>query len=180
VRGFSQKEGVDYNEVFRPVARFDTIQAVLSIAAKEHLELAQFDVKMAFLNGVLDEEIFMEQPEGFNDGTDRVCELHKSLYGLKQSPRCWNKHFKEVLKDYGLCESKADPCLFYSANNCGKLVVVIYVDDGLVAATDKGKIKEFLQCLEKEFKITSEPCGYFLNILIKQEQDGSIFISQSA
>lgn len=85
-RGFSQREGIDYNETFNHVARFDTIRAVLSVAANENLKMAQFDVKTAFLNGILDEEIYMDQPEGFEDETNRVCKLQKSLYGLKQSP----------------------------------------------------------------------------------------------
>ncbi|KMQ86264.1 retrovirus-related pol polyprotein from transposon tnt 1-94, partial [Lasius niger] len=113
VRGFSQREGLDYNETFSPVGRFDTIRLVLSIAANEHLELAQFDVKTAFLNGVIEEEIYMMPPEGFDDNSGRVCKLQKSLYGLKQSPRCWNLRFKQVLLDFKLNESTADPCLFY-------------------------------------------------------------------
>lgn len=84
--GFNQKEGADFSEIFSPVARFDTIRAVWSVAASEGLELAQFDVKTAFLNGLLEEEIYMDQPEGFQDGTNRVCKLEKSLYRLKQSP----------------------------------------------------------------------------------------------
>lgn len=101
VRGFSQREGIDFNETFSPVARFDTIRTVLSIAANERLELAQFDVKTAFLNGVIEENIYMDQPEGFEDDTDRVCKLHRSLYGLKQSPRCWNEKFRDVMINLG-------------------------------------------------------------------------------
>lgn len=86
--------------------------------------MAQFDVKTAFLNGVITEDIFMDQPEGYEDGTTRVCKLHKSLYGLKQSPRCWNKRFKDVSTNFGLCESSADPCLFYRIIGNEKLIVV--------------------------------------------------------
>lgn len=86
VRGFSQKKDIDYNESFSHVARFDTIRAMLSVSANEHLELAQFDVQTAFLNGILEEDIYMAQPEGFKDETNRVCKLDKSLYGLKQPP----------------------------------------------------------------------------------------------
>ena len=88
VRGFSQIEGVDFFETFSPVARFDTIRALLSLAVNENLVLKQFDIKTAFLNRNLEEEIFMKQPAGFEDGSGRVCKLLKSLYGLKQAPHC--------------------------------------------------------------------------------------------
>lgn len=88
IRGFYQRKGVDYNETFSPVARFDKIRAILSITANQGLHLAQFDVKTAFLNGVLHEDVFMDQPEGFDDGSGRLCKLLKSLYGLKQASRC--------------------------------------------------------------------------------------------
>ena len=177
-KGYSQKQGVDYNETFSPVARFDTIRTVLSVAANEKLELKQFDVKSAFLNGVLQEEIFMEQPEGFQDSTRKVCKLNKSLYGLKQSPRCWNERFKDVLFRFGLRESEADSCLFYRVTSADKLIVVIYVDDGLVAATKKSTADEFLKELKATFQITSGDVGYFLNMLIEVRDDGSVFIGQ--
>lgn len=179
-RGFSQRAGLNYNETFSPVARFDTIRSVLSVAANEQLKLAQFDVKTAFLNGIIEEEIYMSQPEGFNDGSGRVCKLQKSLYGLKQSPRCWNQRFKQVLRDFELNESDADPCLFYRCSKEDKLFVVLYVDDGLVAASKMSRTNEFLQKLETEFKITSGPLESFLNVLIKCEKDGSIFINQKS
>lgn len=96
-RGFSQIHGIDFNETFSPVARFDTIRAILSVAANEHLELAQFDVKTAFLNGSLEEEIYMDLYINLRASkTGLVCKLHKSLYGLKQSPRCWNAKIQGV------------------------------------------------------------------------------------
>lgn len=83
IRGFSQRKGIDYEETFSPVARLDTMRMNLSIAASERLNLAQFDVKTAFLNSIIKEDIYMEQSQGYEDGTDRVCKLQKSLYGLK-------------------------------------------------------------------------------------------------
>ena len=85
---------------------------MLSVAAKEKLHLSQFDVATAFLYGDLDEEIFMKQPEGYDDGTDKVCRLQKSLCGLKQAPRCWNKKFNDFLVKHDFKSSDAEPCLF--------------------------------------------------------------------
>lgn len=177
-RGFSQKEGVDFNQTFSPVARFDTIRAVLSVAASENLKVAQFDVKTAFLNGFLEEKVYMDQPKGFQDDTDRVCKLEKSLYGLKPSPRCWNKRFKEVLLRIGLYESKTDPCLYYRKEKDRKLLVILYVDDGLIAASREEDVDALLQYLRENFKITHEPLGYFLNVNITRRCDGSILINQ--
>lgn len=113
IKGCSQKEGIDYLETFSPVVRFDTVRIVLSIAARENLLLRQFDIKTAFLYGTLNEEIYMQQPKGFEDGTPCVYKLLKSLYGLKQAPRQWSELFTDFLTDCNLKESEADPCLFY-------------------------------------------------------------------
>jgi hypothetical protein len=178
VRGFSQREGIDYTETFSPVARFDTIRAVLSIAADEKLELSQFDVKTAFLHGFIDEEIYMEQPEGYNDGSQRVCKLLRSLYGLKQSPRCWNKRFKDVLMNLEFQESTADPCLYFRITGNDKIILVLYVDDGIVAATNRQSINIFLDKLKEEFQITVDTLGCFLNVQIERSIDGTIHITQ--
>lgn len=84
------------------------------MAANEKLELAQLDVETAFLNGVIEEELYIQQSEGYEDGSTRVCKLRKNLYGLKQAPRCWNKRFKDILTSFGLQESIAD--LFVSSH----------------------------------------------------------------
>lgn len=179
VRGFNQKPGVDFQETFSPVVRFDTLRSVLSVAASENLHLAQFDVKTAFLNGHLFEDIYMTQSEGFSDSTDRVCKLLRSIYGLKQSPRCWNQRFKDEVSDLGLSESTDDPCLLVRNVDGNKLLVVLYVD-GLVAATRKSDAEEFLKQLQSRFKIAIEKFGCFLNLQISQEKDGSVVIHQQS
>ena len=110
-KGHVQKAGIDYDETFRPVTWYDTVRAVLAVAAVERLQLRQFDVKTAFLYGTLQEEVYMRQPEGFDDGSGRVCMLKRRLYGLKQSPRCWNKRFVDLREKERLKVRTADPCL---------------------------------------------------------------------
>lgn len=135
-------------------------------------------MKTAFLNSEVKEEIYMSQPEEFQDGSGRVCKFQKSLYGLKQSLRCWNQRFKQVLLDFNLKQSTADPCLFYHCAGRDKLIVVLYVDDGIVVATEEARINNFLKKLERVFKITYGPLECFLNVQIRHEDDGSIFINQ--
>ena len=112
-KGFSQEEGIDYTKTFSPVTKFDSIRAILSVAAADKLSLIHFDIKTAFLYGDLDHVIYMKQPMGYEDGSNRVCKLRKSLYGLKQSSRCWNERFKDFLAKYGMLRSDADPCLYF-------------------------------------------------------------------
>ena len=111
-QGFSQTPGVDFNETFTPVARFGTIRSLLAMGVKRNMSIHKMDV--TFLNGNLKEDIYMRQPEGFEEPghEDQVCHLHKSLYSLKQSPRCWYKQFSTQLECTGFKQSKADPCLF--------------------------------------------------------------------
>ncbi len=108
-RSFTQTFGVDYNETFAPVVKFVSIRCILALAAIENMEIHQMDVKTAFLNGDLEKEIYMEQPEGFaQEGEYLVCKLHKSLYGLKQSPGAWNQKLDVFLKNIKFVRSDAD------------------------------------------------------------------------
>lgn len=179
-KGFAQKAGIDFDETFSPVARYDTVRSVLAVTAQEHLCLQQFDVKTAFLYGTLQEEVFMTQPEGFDDESGRVCLLRKSLYGLKQAPRCWNLCFVNFLEGHELRASNADPCLFIRHRGEKKLFIVIYVDDGLVVGTDQVEVEEFMDQLTQTFKITRGSLTQFLGMSITKLSDGSIFINQSA
>jgi hypothetical protein len=151
------RAGSDFTEMYSPVARFDTIHAVLNVAASEKLSLAHFDVKTAFLNGDLDEVIYMKQPTGYEDGTNRVCMLKKSLYGLKQAPRCWNRKFTAFLDKYGLQCSEADPCLFINSTEGHELLIALYVDDGLVAAQNATDLQicRAAESTKEQMKLTS-------------------------
>jgi hypothetical protein len=138
-RGYAQKQGTDCDETFSPVARYDTVRTLLAVAASKNMKLKQFDVKTAFLCREL-EEVYIEQTEGFDDGSSRVCRLKRSLYGLKQAPRCWNKRFINFMEKAELKNSAADPCLFYRKHEDSFLYIAIYVDDGLVVGNKDGEI----------------------------------------
>lgn len=114
-KGFTQKERVDFNEVFSPVVKHSSIRLLLAVTAFYDLELDQMDVRTALLRGNLDEEIFMTQPEGFiEEGSeDLVCLLKKSLYGLKQSPRQWYLRFDQLMNKHGYYKSSYDNCVYY-------------------------------------------------------------------
>jgi hypothetical protein len=113
-RGFTQTYGVDYNETFAPVTKFTSIRCILALAALEDMEIHQMDVKTTFFNGKLEEEIYMEQLQGFvhQGGEHLVCKLHKSLYGLKQSPRAWNQKLDAFIKSIEFMKSEADPSVY--------------------------------------------------------------------
>ena len=114
-KGFSQKYGIDYDETFAPVAKFTSIRIILTLAAKHKLMLHQMDVKTAFLNGVLDEDICMQKPDGYVDQAhpDNVCKLKRSLYGVKQAPRLWNQTIDASMLECGFtkCAMASTWCL---------------------------------------------------------------------
>ena len=149
-------------------------------AAVSRMQICQFDSKTAFLHGELTEEIFMDQPKGFEDGTGRVCNLKRALYGLKQAARCWNKKFVECLTEFNLKATSADPCVFKSHNDGETLILAIYIDDGLVASTSETKISDLLQHLAVALEITAAPLGLFLGMEVEHYPDGSIFVHQAA
>lgn len=167
VKGCSQIEGIDFDKTFAPVARHETIRMFISVAAQKGFILKQFDIKTAFLHGKISETIYMRQPDGFDDGTGRVCLLLKSLYGLKQAPRAWNEVFTSFLSKYGLVQSKSDPCLFVGDD----INLVIYVDDGLIAARSVGAAEEFLNSLKDRFEATIKNADFFLGYQIDYDID---------
>ena len=122
-QGFSQKYGKDYDETFCPVVRPESIRTVIALAVKKGLKLHQMDITTAFLNGELEEEVYMKQPEGFiADGQEHlVCKVRKSIYGLKQSPRCWNS-LNAQLKTMGFNQSASDPCIYISLEEMSYLL----------------------------------------------------------
>ena len=135
VKGYSQKEGVDYTETFAPVARMSDLRALLAVVAADDLELHQMDVKTAFLNGDLTEEIYMKQPPGFVvPGKERlVCRLNKALYGLKQAGRSWYKKMDSTLSKLGFTALPTDNCIYVQRSDADAVFLLLYVDDLLIA-----------------------------------------------
>lgn len=178
-KGFLQRRGVDYRETYSPVVRYESIRVLLTIAASNDYELGQFDITTAFLYGELEEEIYMELPEGHNAGQDKYCRLLKSLYGLKQSPRQWNKKFKEFLERYNFVASSADLCIFRGEVNGDEVLLGLYVDDGLLVAKSEKAIKTVLENLKKDFKVTVGKADYFVGLeIFRKRETKEIFICQ--
>ncbi|GJT64757.1 retrotransposon protein, putative, ty1-copia subclass [Tanacetum coccineum] len=133
-KGYTQLYGVDYEETFSPVADIRAIRILISIAAYYDYEIWQMDVKTAFLNGYLDEDIYMVQPEGFVDPNHprKVCKLQRSIYGLKQASRSWNKRFDEEIKRFGFAQNLDEPCVYQKASGSNVTFLILYVDDIII------------------------------------------------
>lgn len=155
VKGYSQAEGIDYKKTFSQIARFYTVRIMWSVAVRENLKLSQFDITTAFLYGNLEENIFIKQPEGFDDVTLRVCKWEKSLFELKQAPRFWTERFSNFGKNFGFQSSSADSCFYIYKRDKFKMFLSIYVDDGLLAAIHECLINDFFCELNKEFNTTT-------------------------
>ena len=144
-QGYSQKEGLDYDETLSPVVQSESVHSVIALMSKNGLKLHQMDITTAFLNGDLEEEVYMKQPEGFlADGQEHlVCRLKKSIYGLKQSPRCWNQVLDAQLKLMGFKQSTSDPCIYTSKTKLdGLFILGMYVDDILLAGKSQQKLAQ--------------------------------------
>ena len=155
-KGYAQKEGIDYNDVFSPVVKHSSIRILLALVAQLNLELAQLDVKTAFLHGELEEEIYMTQPEGYTDagGRNWVCKLNKSLYGLKQSPRQWYKRFDSFMRRQKYTRSKYDNCVYLQKLHDGSFIyLLLYVDDMLIASKSQNEIDKLKAQLNQEFEM---------------------------
>lgn len=131
-KGCSQVYGLDYDETFAPVVRYTSIRVLFALAARGQFEIDQMDATTAFLQGDIEEKIYMKQPEMFDDGSGRVCLLRKSIYGLKQASRQWNKKLNQVLLSGGYVRSTLDPCVYMCRNGSSVVYAAIYVDDILI------------------------------------------------
>ena len=150
VKGYSQKEGIDYGKVFSPVARMESIRILISIDAQEEWELHHMDVKTAFLNREIKEDIYISQPEGFEikGKEDHILKLQKVLYGLKQAPRAWNSKPNEVSIQKGFVRSKNDYAVYYEKVMQERLIIGVYVDDMIITGPNSCKIKKFKKSMK--------------------------------
>jgi hypothetical protein len=150
-KGFRQVEGVDYREIFAPVASSFTFRALMAAVAVNSWHVRQMDFKQAFLNGALLEDVYVAQPEGFKDGSARVLKLLKSLYGLKQAPKAWHDTLKAALLQLGYTQSMSDPCLFFKEGSW----LLLYVDDQLLVGPDLNLLQAVVALLQARFDLTN-------------------------
>lgn len=175
-KGFSQVYGIDYTETYCSVVQIMTTRLILAYAAQEKLAIRQFDVKTAFLYGELREEIYMNAPDGFAE-PNTVWKLRRSLYGLKQSPRMWSEKFSSFMRDIGLEMSSYDNSVFFKWDPL--IIIIVYVDDGLIFARNDTDIIKILKQLKDKFEIRELEVNNYrgLEVVVK---DDAILIHQAS
>ncbi|KAI5338773.1 hypothetical protein L3X38_018045 [Prunus dulcis] len=155
-KGYTQKPGTDFNETFAPVARLDTVRTLIALAAQKRWKLFQLDVKSAFLNGVLHDEVYVDQPPGFvvKDKEDRVYRLKKALYDLKQAPRAWYEEINSYFTAVGFQKSPSEATLYVKAAESGILIVSLYVDDIIYTGSSEELVMSFKTEMMKRYEMT--------------------------
>ncbi|XP_071680467.1 uncharacterized protein [Lolium perenne] len=174
-KGFKQRYGIDYEDTFSPVVKAATIRLVLAVSVSKGWSLRQLDVKNAFLHGVLEEEVYMKQPPGYENPNApyHVCKLDKSLYGLKQAPRAWFSKLSSKLQELGFLASKADTSLFIYNKSGIIIFVLVYVDDIIVTSSSNKAITALLQDLGSAFALKDlGDLHFFLGIEVKKFNQG--------
>ena len=174
-QGYRQEEGIDFDETFAPVARLEAIRIFLAYAAFMGFIVYQMDVKSAFLNGKLCEEVYVKQPPGFESSEfpNHVCKLHKALYGLKQAPRAWYDTLSKFLLKNRFTRGTIDSTLFTFKDKGAVLIVQIYVDDIIFGSTDVNLSKRFAKLMTKQYEMSMMgELTYFLGFQIKQSPKG--------
>ncbi|GKD26557.1 retrovirus-related pol polyprotein from transposon TNT 1-94 [Tanacetum coccineum] len=180
-QGYNQQEGIDYDETYAPVARLESIRILLAYACALDFKLFQMDVKSAFLNGFINEEVYVAQPLGFIDfeKPDHVYKLKKALYGLKQAPKAWYDRLKAFLIKHEYKMGMVDNTLFTKKKSSNLIIVQIYVDDIIFGSTCQDICDEFAKIMHDEFEMSMMgELNFFLGLQIKQIEDG-IFFNQS-
>jgi hypothetical protein len=177
-------EGLDFSETFAPVAKFTSIRILLSLAAAKNWECHHMDVKTAFLNGDLEEEIYMVQPEGFvKPGEEHlVCKLIKSLYGLKQSSRAWNKKLHVELTKRGFTRCEADHSVYFKRDEAGQVYLLVYVDDIIILADSQVALQACKDALSTTFKMTDlGETSHFLGMEVHRDREARLmYLHQAA
>ena len=173
-KGYAQRYGIDFTETFAPVVRFSSLRAILALAASNDYEVHQMDVKTAFLNGDLDEDIYMHQPDGYrvSGGQEQhVWKLRKSLYGLKQAGRAWNKTMDAALIELGLRPTHSDSCVYVMRNSNTVMYLLVYVDDLLLVASDSDQLASVKTQLGNRFDMKDMgEAQFILGVQIKRDR----------
>ena len=178
-KGFMQVPGLDFHETYAPTCKPETMRTLFALAAQWGLELHQMDIKTAYLNSPLTETVYMEQPEGFTEGNDKVCLLQRSVYGLKQAGRDWYQTLSSFLEETGFIRSKNDFCLFTSSVGDELCYVLLWVDDIIIGCKSKGRINKLRDDFNQRFRLDDRgPLAWFLGMIIKQ-QSGAVTVSQT-
>ena len=180
-KGYAQEYGVDYEEVYAPVARMDTVRMILALAAQRGWCVFQLDVKSAFLHGKLAENVYVEQPRGYEIKNEehKVYKLNKALYGLKQAPRAWFSRIESYFRNEGFKKEDSEQTLFTKVKQGKHLIISLYVDDLIYTGDDEKMMSEFIESIMKEFDMSDlGKMRYFLGIEVVQF-DGGVFISQT-
>ncbi|CAH9114563.1 unnamed protein product [Cuscuta europaea] len=181
VKGYNQQEGIDYSETFAPVARIEAIRLFMAYAAHKNFTIYQMDVKTAFLNGILKEEVYVDHLERFisEKYPDYVYRLDKALYGFKQAPRAWYEELSYILVDSGFSKGTIDTTLFIKRHGSDIILVQIYVDSIIFCSTDRAFCTAFGILMQSKFEMNMMgEMNFFLGLQVKQLPDG-IFIHQS-
>jgi histone deacetylase 1/2 len=176
-KGFKQRYGIDYEDTFSPVIKIATVRLVLAVAVSRGWSLRQLDVKNAFLHGILEEEVYMRQPPGYEDKRKPgyVCKLDKALYGLKQAPRAWYSRLSAQLVRLGFVASKSDTSLFIYQKLGVTIYMLVYVDDIIVASSSKVATDALLRDLSKEFALKDlGDLHFFLGIEVHKVKEGLV------
>ncbi|GKC52566.1 retrovirus-related pol polyprotein from transposon TNT 1-94 [Tanacetum coccineum] len=173
-QGYNQQEGIDYDETYAPVARLESIRILLTYACAQDFKLFQMDVKSAFLNGFINEEVYVAQPPGFIDFVkpNHVYRLKKVLYGLKQAPKAWYDRLKAFLIKHDYTMGMVDNTLFTKKENSNLIIVQIYVDDIIFGSTCQELCDDFAKIMHDEFEMSMMgELNFFLGLQIKQLED---------
>ena len=167
-KGFTQEYGIDYEEKFVSVAHITSVRTLLAIVATRKWRLTQMDVKNVFLNGELEEEVYMRPPPGYTCQENKVCRLCKALYGLKQAPRAWFAKFHKTITQLNFSSSGHDSALFTRKTDNGTVVLLLYVDDMIITGDDSIGIVELKKFLCQHFEMKDRgPLSYFLGLEVR-------------
>ena len=174
-KGYLQKPGLDYDETYSPVAKLSSIRIVLAVGVLNQMYFHQLDVKTAFLYGELEEDLYMEVPDGMKAEPNSILKLQKSLYGLKQSPRCWNTKFNQVLIQLGFVRSSHDYCLYTRIKGQHIMYLILYVDDVLIVGQSEADIEIIKKELSVKFEMSDcGPLKHYLGTVVEYNQAGAV------